>query len=313
MRSRLLIALAVSIALGPRWAAAAERVPPAAPSVSLSAYGRQTLERDPQAPLLLTVELDNPQAVAARLHNAETTRVRAEMERSPDWTQMSKRRRAAFGTAHPLAAMPALTLGTPARPVWDLILFAITDPAGQSRFIPGRPLSATLMRDETVTLDGQHRTSLAFGVEPAVLGEFPDGRYELRAVIDARQAPQGWRGQAASPPVVVTLARSAVLSAEEANRQDYRSGQFYLLDEQYDEAARVAQRMLARDRGSLDALRLLGELQLAQGAWDDAQHTFERAIASFRRRHRAFWQREGPPPPDDLLRRLQEIQQRHTR
>jgi tetratricopeptide (TPR) repeat protein len=304
LASALLVCVAAREPRAEESATAAETAP--APSLSLSAWGKQTLTQDRSEPLLLTIELGSPLAAARREENRTRSRHLRALEKSGVLAKMSEAdREAAKASAQPLP-LPVFALGSDDDPIWEVLSVRVRTAGGKEVESRVRALRSTTRGEPAIRLDGAHSAAFYFGLDPDALSRLPAGEYRLHAQLDTRGKRGMWQGTAVSPVVKLTLTQGGSGAAQAS---DVRAGRYYWLDGDLDRVEEIAARMLARDPESVDAWVLRADLAAAKGELEEAERAYQLLIGLYARQHAGD---RDPRPPEFFTQRLREVQAART-
>jgi hypothetical protein len=161
------------------------------------------------------------------------------------------------------------------------------------------PVQSVTSSPGALTLDRDTYGQAGWTLAPERTATLPEGTYRLSIVLDTTSAPDGWKGQATSPPAVVHIRNApASLSAAQEEQKYLLLANYHGLSGSDQQAAADLDALLSRQPKSVGALALKGDLLTASGKFADALDAYDAALAMTPRAHG-----KGGEPPVDLLRR----------
>jgi hypothetical protein len=126
-----------------------------------------------------------------------------------------------------------------------------------------------------------------FGIGPGEVKKLPDGEFDITAIIEAESSePVHLQIQKANMPLIIANSEAMLL----------KTGQYYWHNENGVMAVQYADKILAKNPASLDALSLKGDGQVQQKLYQPALETYKKATAEYYKQNGA-----GSEPPEYLL------------
>ncbi len=272
------------------------------PGIGLVANERLDLDHPRGDPLLLLVTLYNARASEIMNRNLRNAEVLAAIKASADYGEMSPEARQSVEEEYAPVDVPAFTLGSPGRPMRDLVRIVVTDDDGKPAGVVARPLASTSDSPAEARFEAGNVEMLFFGIESGALAP---GTYTLRAVLDTSTETTMWRGRVVSPPVTVRV-HAGDGSPPTIDRL-HTMGIYSLLDHDFQSSLAYAQRVLARDAASIPGLVLAGDSLDGLGRPEEALRSFLAALDIYAARLEKSGGRLEPP--DYITARIVELQE----
>lgn len=184
---------------------------------------------------------------------------------------------------------PAFRLGAPGRPWPGDLRFEVANAAPPWRI-------EAIGQAETFRLGAEEANQAEFGIGPDEAARIAPGTHEVRAIVSVTGASAA---QLASNIVRITV--------REAGAPDDRSrleaaARFYLRAERWDDAHRVAARLIAQPGRDATALTLFGDALNGLGRSEEALAAYQDAMAAL--------PKNLAEPPESLIARLNQVQER---
>ncbi|MGH7848932.1 MAG: hypothetical protein ACREOP_01410, partial [Thermodesulfobacteriota bacterium] len=162
--------------------------------------------------------------------------------------------------------------------------------------------------DEAILEKERNLYTAELGVAPEETAKIPEGRYTIRAVLEAPSGALGnWSGRAVSNPVVVSLGKRVKETTPEDDPELSRlieSIDFYLRAERFEDAYRLALELKERQPKKVQSYILLGDALNGLKRDREALEAYMKALYIIATKGKQY------EPPTYLIMRMDEVKQR---
>lgn len=252
--------------------------------------------------------LSNDAASDAELKNQELKNLHQAYADSETSKSRTEAQRQQLDKLFPRPKSGDIILGSNIVPASDLVSIQISGGnAAKPVTIPVRPLAASVTKPGLVRLNAENQLELFYGIDAGSLEKLKNGSYTFNAVVKSAGNGDSRQGATESNPVSVTLADPIVEG--NSRYRHYLYGRFYLLDHNYDEAEKCAQKILSENPSSINGMEMHADAAFGKGNLTEAKEAFQRAIKLYD----AKWTKaklspsQIVEPPEYLQNRLHQV------